>query len=612
MAASRETHLEFWNFLTGALARDPENLIGALELGRDTVAGSLLEHVVERVLAEVRDGAALSDALTGKDEFTETVQTMVRVGEAGGVLPVSATRIGVAIGDGSFRIPGESPLPENDPERMWRAFSRMLSSGVPLPTVLELLDDELSSAELRGALGAISQALADGRTFGDALTDHADLFGASVVGAVRAAEERGDLDAIAFEIADRLAEGRLDLSSDQVDPGSGDVSAETCVRNLIESALDDGISDIHLEPTEDGRGRIRQRRGGVLTDAAAPPDGLFPRIVGRLKLKGGMDIAEQRRPQQGRIVGIERGGRIFDLRVATVVTDLGERLTVRFLDRATATIPLERLGLLDGDLEALRGLTNLPHGLVMVAGPAGSGKTTVLYSMIHEIDRLARCVVTIEDPVHYRLRGTSQIPCRRDLGLPPAKAVRAAMRQDPDVIAIGELEDAETIREAMKAENTGHLVLTQMHAVGAAAAIRQLLDFGIEDFRINASLTAVVSLRLVKRLCPACRVATEVARSALPTAAAEFLDRAVDTTFYAPAGCPECSGTGFKGRVGTFEILVPDDAFRAAVRSDPDLTDLQSAVRASGMRPMLESGLALAATGATSVEEVCRAVGNGA
>lgn len=601
MSAPRGTHLEFWTALAGALTDDPEDLLASLERARAAVEGTPLEGLAIDLRAEVLDGAILSNAMARSGDCTQTMRAMVAAAEAGGVLPLIAERIARAIGEGTFRVPGEDPAPEQDPVRLWRAFGWLLSAGVPLPRVLGLLDGELRSAPLRNALARTNEALAEGRAFGEALADHEEWFGARVIAAVRAAEERGDLDRAAFEIADDLSRA---APKSEPSGAAEEEGAEAYVQSLLQSAILSGVSDLHLEPTRDGRGRIRLRRGDRLTHPDAPPEGIFPRLIGRLKILARLDIAEQRRPQEGWIEGLRAGDRVFDLRVSTVVTNLGERLAVRFLNRGAAMAPLGHLGFLEDDLARMQELCARPHGMVIVAGPAGSGKTTVVYSMIREIDRDRRCVLTIEDPIHFLLPGTSQIPCGKGTGLPAAEALRTALRQDPDVVVIGEFDDAETIREALKAEKSGHLVLAQMHAESAAGAVRRLLDFGIEGFRINTSLAAAISLRVVRKLCPDCRKEHIPDRERWPEEVAEFVDGLESPAFCQPVGCANCGDTGYRGRAGIFEILHPDDGFHRAVTAGEDQAVLELAARATGMRTMLESGLLLAAKGETSLEEV--------
>ncbi len=606
MAATREAHVEFWKALAGSLEDDAGDLLTALDSARSAVGGTPLEPLAITLRTEVLDGAILSNAMARSGDCTQTMRAMVAAGEAGDVLPLNAERIVKAIGEGTFRVPGEDPPPEADPVRLWRAVGWLLSSGVPLPRVLALLDGELRSAPLRKALAETGRALADGRGFGEALGDHEEWIGARVIAAVKEAEDRGNLDRAAFAIAEGLSRSEPEPPPGRPEAATFEGDAEAYVESLLQSAILSGVSDLHLEPTRDGRGRIRLRRGDRLAAPDAPPEGMLPRLIDRLKFLGRLDIAEQRRPQDGWIEGLRIGDRVFDLRVSTVVTNLGERLTVRILNRGAAMAPLERLGFFEDDLLRMRELCARSHGLVIVAGPAGSGKTTVLYSMIREIDRDRRCVLTIEDPIHFLLPGTSQIPCGKEVGLPAADALRTAMRQDPDVIVVGEPDDPETIREALKAEKSGHLVLTQLHAENASGAVRALLDFGIEGFRINTSLTAAISLRVVRKLCPDCRREDEPDRDSWPAEVSAFMGVHEDSTLYREGSCVKCNSTGFLGRAGIFEILVPDEGFRAAVTAGGDHATLERAARATGMRPMLESGLLLAAGGETSVEEVLR------
>jgi len=394
-------------------------------------------------------------------------------------------------------------------------------------------------------------------------------------------------------------------------PGEGDaLPAVKRLNQIIHDAVRGRASDIHLDPWEDGSGRVRLRVDGVLHEIEPLPVGLFATIVSRIKILAHMDVAERALPQDGRIkLNVE--GRELDLRVSLVPTAFGERTVLRILERGHTTFELERLGLFDDTLATVRELCVLPHGLAIVNGPTGSGKTTLLYSMLHAIDRTRRSVLSIEDPVEYQLDGVSQMQVDAKRGLTFGRALRSVMRQDPDVIMIGELRDLPTLQGSVTAAVTGHLVLTTLHANTSPGAVKRMLDMGLEPYLLNGALAGVVSLRLVRLLCPKCRQEAAPASHSLPPEAAEVAATLTDATFYGPKGCEHCAGTGYRGRTGIYEILVPDDRLRQTVAATAELDAIRNAALAAGMQPMLAYGVRAAARGVTSLQEVCRVVPHG-
>ena len=394
-------------------------------------------------------------------------------------------------------------------------------------------------------------------------------------------------------------------------PDEGDAPPVVARLNqIIHDAVRGRASDIHLDPWEGGSGRVRLRVDGVLHEIEPLPTGLFATIVSRIKILAHMDVAERALPQDGRIK-LHVEGRELDLRVSLVPTAFGERIVLRILERGHITFELERLGLFDDTLATVRELCVLPHGLVIVNGPTGSGKTTLLYSMLYAIHRQSCSVLSIEDPVEYQLDGVSQMQVDAKRGLTFGRALRAVMRQDPDVIMIGELRDLETLQGAVTAALTGHLVLTTLHANTSPGAVKRMLDMGLEPYLLNGALAGVVSLRLVRVLCPHCRRAAEPPLHSVPPAAAELIESLPDAGFCEPAGCDRCVGMGYRGRTGIYEILVPDDRVRTVVAASGDLDAIRNAALAAGMKPMLTDGIRAAARGVTSIQEICRVVPHG-
>jgi len=609
MSLSLQDHLALWRTLANELKAGTP-LLSGLQHARSKLQKSDLDRVIEHLIQDISEGSSLSEAMAPHETvFSHCVRTMVRAGEAGGVLEVICGRIAEGLQDGSFP-PAGAPARDDDPARYWRAFGRLISSGVPILQALDLLALEVAGPKLAEPTRTIRQAILDGEDMATTLAAMPDLFPDEVRVAVAAGERAGDLDRQAFRIAEAL-EAR-DLASLVPDPqmtmteDEANRSAVVKATNLmIVQAFKQRASDIHLDSTEDGRGRVRLRIDGVLHDIEPPPEGLFPKIVGRIKIMSNMDIAERRRPQDGRI-HIDLEGRKLDLRVSCVPTALGPRIVMRIFDRESVCIDLERIGLLEDDLATVRGLCHLPHGILICNGPTGSGKTTLLYSMLNEIDREKCCVMSVEDPVEYHLEGVGQIQVDAGVGLTFVRALRSILRQDPDVIMVGEIRDLDTLQAAAQCSLTGHLILTTLHANSSPGAVRRLLDAGLEPFLVNATLAGVISQRLVRVLCLECKRPAPPSLHSIPPAAIEFIQKRPDAAFYAPKGCEACKGMGYRGRTAIHEILVPDDRVREAVAASADLAGLRNAALAAGMRPMLLCGLEKAARGITSLQEVCR------
>ena len=378
------------------------------------------------------------------------------------------------------------------------------------------------------------------------------------------------------------------------------------VNQIIGRAVETGASDIHIEPFEDSL-RVRYRYDGVLHEAETPPQRLSAAITSRIKIMAKLDIAERRLPQDGRIRLAVRGQDV-DFRVSTVATMYGETVVLRVLDRGAVTFDWDRLGLAPRVVKRLTASLELPNGIVLVTGPTGSGKTTTLYTGLLTLNSIVRKVVTIEGPVEYQLRGINQIQVRPQIGLNFASLLRSILRQDPDVIMVGEIRDLETAQIAVQAALTGHLVLSTLHTNSAAATITRLRDMGLEDYLITAVLRGVLAQRLVRRLCLKCRISSPAA----PELVQRFnLDRGRDgapITLFHPAGCPDCRGTGFRGRQAIAEYLEPSDEVQRLIFSRADHTEVERAAVAGGMVPMFRAGLDAALAGETTIEEVVRGI----
>jgi len=365
------------------------------------------------------------------------------------------------------------------------------------------------------------------------------------------------------------------------------------------TAIRDGASDIHIEPDKHGT-RIRYRIDGSLRDLMKPPPGLHASIISRVKVIGRMDIAEKRLPQEGR-VRIVAEGREIDLRVSSMPTLLGEKIVMRILDKANLRIRLEDLGFRHETLQAFERMLNQPYGLVLVTGPTGSGKTTTLYSALDLVRSPEQNIVTVEDPVEYQLDMVNQIQVHEAIGMTFARALRSILRQDPDIIMVGEIRDEETARVAVQAALTGHLVLATLHTNDAPGAVTRLLDMGIEPYLLSSALNGVVAQRLARTVCPNCATKYIPAENVLQDAG--LTDKA-GQTFRRGSGCKECHNSGFRGRAGIYAVMeVTADLRRLIHRSAPS-HELRDALHRKGVLTLREEGVLLALDGKASLEEV--------
>ncbi|MEY2688327.1 MAG: type secretion system ATPase GspE [Pseudomonadota bacterium] len=362
---------------------------------------------------------------------------------------------------------------------------------------------------------------------------------------------------------------------------------------LLTQAAKDGASDIHIEPYERSSA-VRFRVDGTLREVVAPNKALHGALISRLKIMAELDIAEKRLPQDGRI-SLRIGGRGLDVRVSTLPGVHGERAVLRLLDKGDSKFTLESLGMSGETLTRFDKLIAQPHGIVLVTGPTGSGKTTTLYAALARLDTSTTNVLTVEDPVEYELPGIGQTQVNAKIDLTFAKALRAILRQDPDVIMIGEIRDFETAQIAVQASLTGHLVLATLHTNDAPSAVTRLTDMGIEPFLLSSSLLGVLAQRLVRKLCPACKQSAPIDP-----------ERPRAGVRWHPVGCDACGKTGYKGRAGIYELMTADDALRSLIHSRAAESQLFVAAEQGGMRTMREDGERLVRSGMTSMEELMR------
>jgi general secretion pathway protein E len=376
------------------------------------------------------------------------------------------------------------------------------------------------------------------------------------------------------------------------------------VNVIFSQAVQEGASDIHVEPFERSL-KVRYRIDGVLYDRLAPPKHLQPAIVARIKVMAGLDIAEKRLPQDGRLA-LRVGGSQVDVRVSTLPTGHGERVVLRLLDKKAIHLGLSELGLSSGDRATLESFLRRPHGIVLVTGPTGSGKTTTLYAALSTINSSDKNIITVEDPIEYDLKGVGQIQVSPKIDLTFAAGLRSILRQDPDVIMVGEIRDRETAEVAIQASLTGHLVLSTLHTNDAPGAVVRLVEMGIEPFLVASSLLGVVGQRLVRVLCTRCRERMEVS-SELEARFGGMLRRGA--RIYRSAGCTACLETGYQGRVGLYEMLVVDEQIQTQILAGAAAPSVRAAARSKGMRSLLQDGLDKVLAGTTSLEEVLRVAG---
>ena len=358
------------------------------------------------------------------------------------------------------------------------------------------------------------------------------------------------------------------------------------INALLTQAARDGASDIHIEPFE-SYSQVRFRVDGTLRDVVRPRRELHAALVSRIKIMAQLDIAEKRLPQDGRIT-LRIGGRPVDVRVSTLPTGHGERAVLRLLEKEAGRLDLGRLGMSPQTLATFDRLVHQPHGIVLVTGPTGSGKSTTLYSALNRIDASTVNVMTVEDPIEYDLDGIGQTQVNARIDMTFAKALRSILRQDPDVIMIGEIRDLETAQIAVQASLTGHLVLATLHTNDAVSAVTRLIDMGVEPFLLSSSLLGIGAQRLVRKLCPQCRQPDPISKG------------------WRAVGCLACNRTGYSGRTGIYELVVVDDALRALIHRNAGEGELRTAALRAGMQTMRDDGQRWVQAGITSEDEVVR------
>ncbi len=377
------------------------------------------------------------------------------------------------------------------------------------------------------------------------------------------------------------------------------------VNLILQRSVESRASDIHIEPFEE-RLKVRYRVDGVLQEVESPPARSSAAVISRIKIMAKLNISERRLPQDGRIT-VRVQGKEMDLRVSTVPTLFGESVVIRLLDKESVRFDFHALGYKGEPLERLKKSLDMPHGIVLVTGPTGSGKSTTLYTALHRLNTPERKIITVEDPVEYQLEGINQIQVKPQIGLNFANALRAIVRQDPDVIMVGEMRDSETVRIAVQSALTGHLVLSTLHTNDAAGAISRLLDMGVEDYLLTSTVNGIVAQRLVRRLCDECKEPY----APLPELEEElglssFQAGGSAVQLYRACGCQACGGTGYRGRLALSEVLVMSDTIRAAVMRHVNAAEIHKVAVSEGMQSIYRDGLGKCVAGLTTLEEVLR------
>jgi general secretion pathway protein E len=376
------------------------------------------------------------------------------------------------------------------------------------------------------------------------------------------------------------------------------------VNLLIQRATEMSASDVHIEPFED-RLKVRYRIDGVLQEMEAPPSHFTAAVVSRIKLMANLNIAERRLPQDGRI-RLRVHGRELDIRVSTVPTMHGESVVMRLLNKESVALDFATLGFAEDTLNEFLEVLTLPYGMILVTGPTGSGKTTTLYTVLNRLNTTERKIITVEDPVEYELEGINQIQIKPAIELTFANSLRSIVRQDPDVIMVGEMRDIETARICVQSALTGHLVLSTLHTNDAPSSVTRLVEMGVEDYLLTSTVNAVIAQRLVRVLCPACRQRYRPLAATVKKTGLDRVASARGLRLFRPQGCEQCNGSGYRGRTAILELMVMSDPIRQLVLQRADAMTLQREAIKQGMRTMYDDGLRKAVAGTTTLEEVIR------
>ncbi|HUP00040.1 MAG TPA: type IV-A pilus assembly ATPase PilB [Gemmatimonadota bacterium] len=411
------------------------------------------------------------------------------------------------------------------------------------------------------------------------------------------------------KLLENLGEFELEVIEVEEDEDIGALAAQVeaapvvkFINSLLADAVQRGASDIHIEPYEDEL-RIRYRIDGVLREMVAPPLRMKAALISRVKILADLNIAERRVPQDGRIK-LKMANRVIDFRVSSLPTLFGEKIVLRILDKGNLTLDLEKLGFPDRGLKGFLKAIEAPYGVVLVTGPTGSGKTTTLYSALTRLNQPRVNIMTAEDPVEYNLKGINQVQVNEEIGLGFPQALRAFLRQDPNIIMVGEIRDGETASIAIKAALTGHLVLSTIHTNDAPSTVNRMTDMGMQPFLVASALNCIVAQRLVRRICQECKQPHRYPREALEEAGVE--GEGLDTVYYEGAGCADCDESGFRGRVGLYEVMPISNPQRRLITNHASTDDIRSQALEDGMITLRQDGLSKMRAGVTTLDEVVR------
>lgn len=433
-----------------------------------------------------------------------------------------------------------------------------------------------------------------------ALVDEAELLSTLDLVYRRTEEIAG----FAEELDEELTDGQFDLDELGLDANDSDAPVVKLLQSIFEDAVQVRASDIHIEPDENVL-RIRQRVDGILQEQVMKERRIAPALVLRLKLLSGLDISEKRLPQDGRF-SLKVKGRKIDVRLSTMPIEAGESVVMRLLDQTDGATDLNEVGMPEDMLKVFRTLIHRPHGLILVTGPTGSGKTTTLYGALQELNEVGKKIITVEDPVEYRLHRVNQVQVNPKIDLTFARILRSALRQDPDILLVGEIRDTETAEIALRAAMTGHMVLSTLHTNDAVSSAMRLVDMGAEGFLAATALRAVVAQRLVRKLCDNCFEDHQPDVSDAAWVREQLGEKAEGAKFKKSVGCHRCNNSGYRGRIGVFEILVLNEALADALRRSNSSDFVKIAKQTPGYKPLVMGALEFAVKGITSLEEVFR------
>lgn len=412
---------------------------------------------------------------------------------------------------------------------------------------------------------------------------------------------RSDMD----QVMEGLDEGHLaEADIEHLKDMASEAPVIRIVNLVMQKALDLRASDIHIEPFEQ-RLIIRLRVDGVLQDIESPPVASTAAVISRIKIMAKLNIAERRLPQDGRIK-LQLQGKELDMRVSTLPTMFGESVVIRLLNKESIVLNFEALGFSSEVLQRFNESLDLPHGIILITGPTGSGKTTTLYTALNRLNTIERKIITVEDPVEYQLEGINQVQAQSKIGLDFPAALRSIVRQDPDVIMIGEMRDKETASIAIQSALTGHLVLSTLHTNDAVGGVTRLLDMGLEDYLLASTLNAILAQRLVRRLCPHCRQPSPASEELIQQLGLRRLQPDGEIIFYQPTGCEQCGHLGYRGRTMIVELLIVNEAFKASMMRGVDAQALQHLATEQGMTSLYDDGLLKVLEGVTSLAEIVR------